>query len=123
MRHFRPLRPRDLRELQRIKSSQGKAGTAVGKGSEDFFKGVLIKLYQERKIKGFRKTRKWSFADYHRGIDFFIWGIDEKVHGINVKSSEAWLVKRKPDIIYIVVGLHPEEKEIVKQLRKYKIIL
>lgn len=122
MRHFRPLRPRDLRELQRIKSSRGKAGSAIGKGSEDFFKGVLIKLYQEGKIKGFKKTRKWSFDDYHRGTDFFIWGIDERMHRVDIKSSKIWKEGEKPGIIYIVVGLHPDEKDILRQLRKYKII-
>ena len=122
MRHFRLLRPKDLRELQRIKSSQGKVGSAIGEDREDFFEGVLTKLLQQGKIKGFRRTIKWSTEDREEGTDFFITDLNGREHRVDIKSSKTRARRKRPGIVYIVIGLHSKEKNILRQLQKYKII-
>lgn len=122
MRHFRLPRPKDLRELRRIKSSQGKIGSAIGKGSEDFFEGVLTTLLQRGKIKGFRRTIKWSPDDRYGGTDFFITDLNGREYRVDIKSSKARTGMKRPDIVYIVIGLYPKEKKILRQLQNSKII-
>ncbi len=112
---------RGFRELRRIRRAKGRAGSAVGRGSENFFKKILIELYQQKQIKWFEKTRKFSPDDWVE-IDFFIGSLDGRRHEVDVKSSQPLLQKRKPNIIYVVVGLCPDKEEILKQLRKEGII-
>ena len=123
MKPSRSLKPRDLRELQRIKieSSQRKIGNVIGQNSEDFFERVLTKLLQQGKIEGFKRTPKWS-PDDRGGTDFFITDLDGKEHRVDVKSSKTWIIEKRPGIAYIIIGLNPSEKKTLKQLRKYKII-
>lgn len=124
MRHFGSSgrsSARRERELERVKSSRGRAGSAVGRESENFFKKILIELSQQKQIKWFEKTRKFSPDDWV-GIDFFVVSNDGRRHEVNVKSSQTGLQKRKPNIIYVVVGLCPDKEEILEQLRKERII-
>jgi len=122
MRHFKPPKPRDKRELQRIKSSQRRIGSVIGKDSEDFFERVLTSLLQQGRIRGFKRTAKWSLDDREGGTDFFITDLEGREHRIDVKSSKFWIGEKRPGVIYIVIGLHPKETKILRQLKRHGII-
>ncbi len=123
MKHFKSFsHSARHREWRRIRFSKGRAGSAVGRESEEFFKKILVELYQQKQIRWFEKTRKFSPDDWV-GIDFFVGSNDGRRHEVNVKSSQTWLQKRKPNIIYVVVGLCPDKEEILEQLRKEGIIV
>jgi len=122
MRHFRPLKPRDRRELQRIESSQRRIGSVIGKSSEDFFEGILISLLQQGRIKEFRRTAKWSPDDREGGTDFFITDLNGREYRVDIKSSKIRTGRKRPGIVYIVIGLHPKEKKVLRQLQRHGII-
>ena len=112
---------RAFRELRRIKRLKIRKGKAVGRNSEDILGKILGQLRRERRIRDFERVPKYSPEDLH-GIDYFIYGFDGRRFKVDVKSSEFWIKRRNPNIIYIIVGLEPDRDKILSELRRCGVI-
>ena len=112
---------RGFRELRRIRFSKGRAGSATGRFSENFFGDLLLELRRERRINDFEKIPKYSPEDSW-GIDFYVYSLKGRKYKVDVKSSGIWIGRKIPNTVYIIVGLCPDKEKILEQLRKEGII-